>query len=70
MAVERITLPAARKLKGLTQKDLALLCGVSESTVLNWEKYRTEPSVTQAKTIANAVGVQLDDLIFLPTDTV
>ncbi len=66
MAIEKITLPAARKLAGLTQKELAKLCNVSETTVLNWEKGRTEPSVSQAKKIGEIVGVHYDDIIFLP----
>lgn len=66
MAIEKITLPAARKLAGLTQKELAKLCNVSETTVLNWEKGRTEPSVSQAKRIGEIVGVHYDDIIFLP----
>lgn len=66
MAIEKITLPAARKNAGLTQKELAKLCGVSETTVLNWEKGRTEPSVSQARKIGEVVGVHYDDIIFLP----
>ena len=70
MAIEKITLPAARKLAGLTQLDLAIRCGVSESTVANWEKFRSEPTISQAKMIGAACGVSYDDIIFLPTDTV
>lgn len=70
MAIEKITLPAARKNAGLTQKELAKLCGVSETTVLNWEKGRTEPSVSQARKIGEVVGVHYDDIIFLPSITV
>ena len=70
MAIEKITLPAARKLAGLTQKELAKLCNVSETTVLNWEKGRSEPSVSQAKRIGEIVGIHYDDIIFLPSITV
>ena len=66
MAIEQITLPAARKLAGLTQEGLAKACGVSLSTVYNWEKYKSEPSVTQAKQIAAACGVDINDISFLP----
>lgn len=66
MVVEKLTIPAARKLRNMTQKDLANACGVSESTVTAWEKYRREPSVSQAMKIAQAVGLRYDDLIFLP----
>lgn len=70
MAIEKITLPAARKMANLTQKALGIRCGVSESTVSNWEKGKTEPTITQAKQIGEAVGVFYDDIIFLPKNTV
>lgn len=69
MALERIPLPAARKLKNLTQQNLADGCGVSVATVYNWEKYITEPSVTQALKIAEMCGLSIDDIIFLPPNT-
>lgn len=61
----KITLPAARKNVNMTQKDLAIACGVSESTVSNWEKGKTEPSVSQAKKIGEVVGIHYDHIIFL-----
>ena len=68
--VDKITLPAARKNVGMTQKDLAIACGVSESTVCNWEKGRTEPTVSQARKIGEVVGRHYDYIIFLPNSTV
>ena len=70
MAIEKITLPAARKNKNLTQKDLANLCNVSESTVSNWENGRSEPTVSQARKIGEAVGMHYDNIIFLASITV
>lgn len=66
----KLTLPAARKNVNMTQKDLANACGVSESTVCSWEKGRTEPTVSQARKIGEAVGVHYDNIIFLPKTTV
>lgn len=66
VAIGKITLPAARKNAKLTQKELAELCGVSESTVWSWENGRTEPTVSQALKICEAVGLHIDDIIFLP----
>lgn len=66
MVYEKVTLPVARKIAGLRQIDLAKKLNVSESTVINWEKGRSEPTVTQAKQIANAVNRPLDSIIFLP----
>ena len=70
MAIEKVTLPVARKIANLTQKKLALAVGVSESTVINWEKGRSEPTVSQAKSIGEATGIPYDNIIFLPQDTV
>ena len=70
MAIEKITLPAARKNAGLTQKQLADALNVSESTVYKWEKGEGEPTVTRAYQIAAAVGLHIDNIIFLPQTTV
>ena len=70
MAIEKVTLPVARKMANLTQKELGKLCGVSESTVYNWEKYKSEPSVSQAMKISESCGLNYDDIIFLPSNTV
>ena len=65
--LEKITLPAARKNANLTQKDLATRCGVSESTVVNWEKGRSEPTISQAQKIGEVCGISYADIIFLPS---
>lgn len=70
MAIEKIDLPTARKFARLTQKDLADACGVSVSTVSNWEKGKSEPTVSQARRIGEAVGLHYDDIIFLNQVTV
>lgn len=70
MVYEKVTLPVARKIANLTQKGLAEAVGVSETTVINWEKGRSEPTVTQAIQIAEAVNRPLDCIIFLPTSAV
>lgn len=70
MAIEKVTLPVARKIAGLTQKKLALAMEVSESTVINWEKGRAEPTVSQAQKISEVTGIPLDCIIFLPATTV
>lgn len=70
MAIEKVTLPVARKIASLTQKELASAVGVSESTVVNWEKGRSEPTVSQAIAISQATGIPYDSIIFLPQLTV
>ena len=69
MAIEKITLIAARKMVGLTQRDLALACGVSEGTVSRWEKGMKDPTISQARKIGEVCGVHYDDIIFLPNIT-
>ena len=70
MEMIKMTIPAARKNVNMTQKDLAEACGVSESTVSNWEKGKTEPTVSQAKRIGEVVGLHIDNIIFLTSHTV
>ena len=70
MAIEKVTLPVARKIAQLTQKELGAAVGVSESTVISWEKGRTEPTVGQAQKISEVTGIPLDSIIFLPSVTV
>lgn len=70
MAIKKVTLPVARKIANMTQKDLANALNVSESTILKWEKGRTEPTVSQAIAIGEAVGIPYDNIIFLPRNTV
>ena len=70
MAIEKVTLPVARKIAGLTQKELACVMEVSESTVINWEKGRAEPTVSQAQKISDLTGIPLDSIIFLVPNTV
>ena len=70
MVYEKVTLPVARKIAGITQIGLATALNVSESTVVNWEKGRTEPTVTQAQQIAEVVKRPLDSIIFLPKNAV
>jgi len=70
VAIEKITLIAARKMAGLTQQDLAKACGVSEGTVSRWEKGLKDPTISQAKRIGEVCGVHYDDIIFLPKVTI
>ena len=70
MVYEKVTLPVARKIAGITQIGLAEALNVSENTVINWEKGRSEPTVVQATRIAELVGRPLDCIIFLPKSAV
>ena len=70
MAIEKIPLVAARKMAGLTQKQLAEACGVSDGTVSRWEKGRKDPTISQAIKIGEICGISYNDIIFLPEVTI
>lgn len=61
----RISLEAARVNANLTQKELAEILGVSNATVVNWEKGVTEPNASQLRKISELSGIPLD-FIFVP----
>lgn len=56
----KISMSSARKNAGLTQKQLAERCEVSESTVINWEKGRSFPNIKKIPLLEKAYGIPLD----------
>lgn len=68
--LDKVTLPVARKIANITQKELAAACKVSENTVINWEKGRSEPSISQAQLIGEATGIPFERIIFLRKNAV
>ena len=66
MAIEKIPLVAARKMAGLTQRQMAEACGVSEGTVARWEKGMKAPTILQAIRIGEICGISYNDIIFCP----
>ena len=61
----RISLEAVRVNAKKTQKEWAELLGVSNTTVVNWEKGNTEPNLSQLRKISVLSGVP-KDFIFVP----
>ena len=61
----RISLEAARVNAELTQKELAEKLGVSNTTIVNWEKGNSEPSISQLRIISDLSGIPMD-FIFIP----
>lgn len=61
----RIGLAAARINAKLTQAEVASKMHVCKQTILNWEKGRTGPSVSQARQLSELYGLP-QDLIFFP----
>lgn len=60
-----MTLKAARVNAGLTQKKAAEMLGVSEYTLINYEKGKSSPDVRVLKKIENLYGVPYHRIIFL-----
>lgn len=56
----KISMAAARVNAGLKQKELAAKCGVSESTVINWEKGKSTPHIKRLPKLEKAYGISLD----------
>ena len=47
---------AARLQRGLEQGEVARILGVTESTVWNWENYRSSPPIHQCKLVIEFIG--------------
>jgi len=56
-------LKEARKLSGLTQKQVAMALNVVESCYANWEQGRTEPNIDMLRKLGIVFNVSIDDLI-------
>ena len=56
-------LKEARKINGLTQKQVALSLNVVESCYANWEQGRTEPNIDSLRKICKILNLTLDELI-------
>ena len=61
----KISLEAVGVNAKMTQKEWASKLGVSNSTVVNWEKGNTEPSLSQLREMSRLSGVPMD-FIFVP----
>lgn len=56
-------LKIARKVCGLTQRQVANKLGVVESCYANWEQGRTEPSIEMLRNLCFVFSVSIDELI-------
>ncbi|RNL84764.1 helix-turn-helix domain-containing protein [Halostreptopolyspora alba] len=54
---------AARKRKGLTQRELARLIGTGEMRVARWERGASAPSAKYVFRLADALGIDPRDLV-------
>jgi len=61
----KISLEAVRVNAGMSQKEWAKKLGVSNNTVINWEKGNTEPTLSQVREMSLLSGIPMD-FIFAP----
>lgn len=58
--VPRISIAACRVNARMKQREFAEKLGVSISTVTNWELGKTEPDLSQLRTISEISGIPMD----------
>lgn len=61
------TLREWRRLKEMSQKELADKVGVHVNTIIKWEEHPERMSVKHAYAASEALGVPFDDISFLPS---
>nr|DAF81239.1 MAG TPA: hypothetical protein [Caudoviricetes sp.] len=61
----RISLEAVRVNAKMNQKEWANALGVSNATVINWEKGNTEPSLSVLRKMSELSGIPMD-FIYVP----
>ena len=65
----KISLKAARVNANLSQKKAAEELGVSNNTLGDWENGKSYPKVDKIPAICELYGVEYDNIIFLPNDS-
>lgn len=61
-------LAEVREARGLSQRELGALLGVTRQMVNQWEHGRVEPGTAWALRIAKALGCRVDDIFRLVED--
>lgn len=59
----KISLEAVRVNAGMSQKEWAKKLGVSNNTVINWEKGNTEPTLSQVREMSLLSGIPMDFIV-------
>lgn len=62
----KLTLREWRRLKEITQEQMAEVCGVHINTYRNWEEKPSEIKISCAIKLAERLGITLDDIILEP----
>ena len=61
------TVKELRQAKGVTQKDIAKLMNVAQSTVCMWERGKAKPPIDKIVRLAGILSVPVDDLAYIFT---
>lgn len=64
----KMTLEAARRNVGLSQKEAAIKLGVSNKTLGSWENGKSYPTADKINAMCELYGVGYDNLNFLPNN--
>ena len=64
----KLSLKAARELKGYTQQKAAKLMHISADTLSNYERGKSYPDIPILRRIEKVYGVSYNQIIFLPLD--
>jgi len=56
-------LKEARKINGLSQKNIAESLGIADSSYANWERGRTEPNISNLQNLCVALNVSANELL-------
>ena len=62
----KLTFREWRRLKEITQEQMAELCGIHVNTYRIWEDKPSEIKISSAMKIADRLGITLDDIILEP----
>lgn len=68
MKKPKISLSAARVNAKMNQREMAGYLGVDVSTIINWEKGKSEPNASQLRKISEVSGIPMD-FIFIPEES-
>lgn len=65
-----LSIKQLRQKLGMTQEELSELSGVSRVSIGNYERGDREPTVSIAISIAESLGVSLEELVFVKTENI
>ena len=60
----QISLAAARINAQLTQEDIAKKLGVGKQTIVNWEKGKTQPKISQAEEMCKYYNISYNNILW------